>query len=581
VQRMNPMEAVVRVLEDEGVRVAFGVPGAAILPLYDALRHSRIRHLAVRHEEGGTHAADGWARITGEPGLCIGTSGPAGTNMITGLYTALADSIPMVCVTGQANRDQLHKEAFQAVDIVEIARPVCKWAYQVKETAQLPWAFREAFRVAREGRPGPVLIDLPLDVQKGAEIGYDPQRDQSLPFVAPEPHPAAIAAALEMLAEHERPLILAGGGVILAGASEELVAFAEELRIPVSPTLMGKGSIPEDHPLWAGTVGIQTSQRFANRIFLESDVVLAIGARFGDRHTGDLEVYRGERSFIHVDISPQQIGRVFPADLGIVSDAKLALTALREQAAKRPAKPRDEWTDRVSQLKDALTRRTDFDDVPIKPPRVFQEINDYFDPDTVFVTAIGLYQIWSGQFQRAHRPRHYLCCGQAGPLGWEVPACIGAKLAAPDKLVVGLVGDYSFQFLMEEVAVAVQYQVPFVLVMVNNGYMGLIRQAEKNYDMNYEVDVSYEGPGGHPGIDHVGVMKAMGADGVKVTDPAEIPGAFDWAVARAHERGVPMLVEILVAREDDAAMGTSIDHVREFEPVEEEDPVAAIPELAG
>jgi tartronate-semialdehyde synthase len=219
--------------------------------------------------------------------------------------------------------------------------------------------------------------------------------------------------------------------------------------------------------------------------------------------------------------------------------------------------------------------------VPIKPPRVFQEINDYFDPDTVFVTAIGLYQIWSGQFQRAHRPRHYLCCGQAGPLGWEVPACIGAKLAAPDKLVVGLVGDYSFQFLMEEVAVAVQYQVPFVLVMVNNGYMGLIRQAEKNYDMNYEVDVSYEGPGGHPGIDHVGVMKAMGADGVKVTDPAEIPGAFDWAVARAHERGVPMLVEILVAREDDAAMGTSIDHVREFEPVEEEDPVAAIPELAG
>ena len=194
--RMDPMEAVVRVLEDEGVKVAFGVPGAAILPLYDAMRHSNIRHLAVRHEEGGTHAADGWARITGEPGICIGTSGPAGTNMITGLYTALADSIPIICITGQANKDILHKEAFQAVDIVDIARPVCKWAYQVKETAQLPWAFREAFRVAREGRPGPVLIDLPLDVQKGQDIAYDPDADCRLPFVPPEAHPAAITAAL-------------------------------------------------------------------------------------------------------------------------------------------------------------------------------------------------------------------------------------------------------------------------------------------------------------------------------------------------------------------------------------------------
>ena len=582
-RRMSPMKAVVSVLEDEGVRVAFGIPGAAILPLYDALRRSRIRHLAVRHEEGGTHAADGWARVTGEPGICIGTSGPAGTNMITGLYTALADSIPMICITGQANRDVLHKEAFQAVDIVEIARPVCKWAYQVKETAQLPWAFREAFRVAREGRPGPVLIDLPLDVQKGPDIAYDPAVDHSLPTVAPVAHPAAIRAALDMLAEHERPLILAGGGVILADAAEELVALAEELQIPVSPTLMGKGAIPEDHPLWAGTVGIQTCQRFANQIFLESDVVLAVGARFGDRHTGDLQVYRGERRFIQVDISPQQIGRVFLTDLGIVSDARTALRALHEQAAARSAPSRDGWVGRVAQLKDTLVRRTDFDDVPIKAPRVFREINECFDRDTIFVTAIGLYQIWSGQFQLAYAPRHYLCCGQAGPLGWEVPACIGAKLAAPEKLVVGVVGDYSFQFLMEEVAVAVQYEVPFVLVMVNNGYMGLIRQAEEAYGMNYEVKLSYEGPGGHPGIDHVGVMEAMGAGGVRVSEPGDIAGALDWAVGQANERRVPILVEILVAPEDDAAMGKSIDHVREFEPVEGEapDPLAAMPELAG
>ena len=581
--RMNPMEAVVRVMEDEGVTVAFGVPGAAILPLYDAMRHSSIRHLSVRHEEGGTHAADGWARITGQPGISIGTSGPAGTNMITGLYTCLADSIPMICITGQANRNVLHKEAFQAVDIVDIARPVCKWAYQVKETAQLPWAFREAFRVAREGRPGPVLIDLPLDVQKGEDIEYDPATDGPLAYITPEPNPKAISAALDMLAAAERPLILAGGGVILSEASEELVGFAEDLGIPVSPTYMGKGSIPEDHPLWAGIVGIQTTQRFANQTFLESDVVLAVGARFGDRHTGDINVYRGDRKFIHIDIAVEQIGRVFPADLGIVSDAKLALQALREQAAERSHDSREEWTERVAHFKATLTRRTDFDDVPIKAPRVFQELNEFFDPDTIFVTAIGLYQIWSGQFQETFKPRHYLCCGQAGPLGWEVPACIGVKLAAPEQLVVGVVGDYSFQFLMEEVAVAVQYKVPFVLVMLNNGYMGLIRQSEKPYEMNYAVGIAYEGPDGHPGIDHVAVMKAMGGDGMKVTEPGDIAGALDWAVAEAEERQVPVLVEIMIAPEDDAAMGKSIDHIREFEEVDEgaPDPLAALPEMAG
>jgi tartronate-semialdehyde synthase len=581
--RMNPMEAVVRVLEDEGVTHAFGVPGAAILPLYDAMRHSDIRHLSVRHEEGGTHAADGWARITGEPGICIGTSGPAGTNMITGLYTALADSIPIICITGQANRNVLHKEAFQAVDIVDIARPVCKWAYQVKETAQLPWAFREAFRVAREGRPGPVLIDLPLDVQKGEDIEYDPATDGRLAYITPEPNANAISAALDMLAAAERPLILAGGGVILANASEELVGFAEDLGIPVSPTYMGKGSIPEDHPLWAGIVGIQTTQRFGNQTFLESDVVLAIGARFGDRHTGDISVYRGDRKFIHIDISPEQIGRVFPADLGIVSDAKLALQALREQAAQRTSESREGWTERVTHFRETLTRRTDFDDVPIKPPRVFQELNEFFDPDTIFVTAIGLYQIWSGQFQETFKPRHYLCCGQAGPLGWEVPACIGVKLATPEQLVVGVVGDYSFQFLMEEVAVAVQYKVPFVLVMLNNGYMGLIRQSEQPYEMNYAVGISYEGPDGHPGIDHVAVMKAMGADGMRVVEPGDIAGALDWAVAQAEDRQVPVLVEIMIAPEDDAAMGKSIDHIREFEDVDQgaPDPLSALPEMAG
>lgn len=575
--RMKPMDAVVRVLEDEGVQVAFGIPGAAILPLYDALRTSSIRHLSMRHEEGGTHAADGWARITGEPGICIGTSGPAGTNMITGLYTALADSIPIICITGQAPTNMLHKEAFQAVDIVEIARPVCKWAFQVKEPAQLPWVFREAFRVAREGRPGPVLIDLPINVQKGEEIEYEPSIDGRLGYHTPEPVPEAIGAALDLLESAERPLILAGGGVIIADAAAELVALAEELEIPVSPTLMGKGVIPEDHPLFAGTVGIQTSQRSANEIFLESDVVLAVGARFAERHTGALDVYRGDRRFIHVDISAQQIGRVFPPEIGIVSDAGRAIAELRRQAGERTASSRGAWTGRVAELRTALTRRTDFDEVPIKPPRVYAEINRFFEPDTIWVTAIGLYQIWSGQFQRVDRPRHYLCCGQAGPLGWEIPACIGAKLARPDQLVAGLVGDYSFQFLMEEIAVAVQYRVPFVLVMVNNAYMGLIRQSEMGYGMNYQVDLSYEGPEGQPGIDHVAVMRAMGADGVRVTEPGDMASAFEWAIAQSQTLQVPVLVEIMVGREENAAMGVSIDAVREFEAAPELSEVSLMP----
>ncbi|WP_086842920.1 glyoxylate carboligase [Amycolatopsis kentuckyensis] len=559
--RIPAMQAVVDVLESEGVDTVFGCPGAAILPLYNALQGRAIEHLIVRHEEGATHMADGWARTNGNVGVAIGTSGPAGTNMITGLYTAHADSIPMICITGQAATTKLHQEAFQAVDIVEIAKPVTKWAVQVKEAAQLPWIFREAFRVARSGRPGPVLIDLPIDVQK-QDIEWDSSIDSPLPVTRVTPAPARVERALDLLLAAERPIILAGGGVVLGEASEQLRAAAERLGVPVQVTLMGKGSFPEDHELFAGMAGIQTSQRWANAAFLESDLVLALGARFGDRHTGELSVYRGDRKFIHVDIEPTQLGKVFGPDLGIVSDTREFLDALLAALAKRSTPPRREWAARIGELKEALPRRDDFDSLPIKAPRVFKEINETFGEDTYFVTAIGLYQIWSGQFQKAHKPRHYQVCGQAGPLGWEIPAAIGVKKARPEAEVVGVVGDYSFQFLVEELAVAAQYDVGFVLIMLNNEYLGLIRQAETGYEMNFEVDIHYD----TIGTDNVKIMEAYGCSGTRVHEPGEIRTSLEWARKEAERTSRPVLVEIMIEREGNAAMGAALDAVREFEP---------------
>jgi tartronate-semialdehyde synthase len=570
--RVPVMQAVVEICKSEGVDTAFGCPGAAILPLYKALElDGSIEHLIVRHEEGATHMADGWARTTGNVGLAIGTSGPAGTNMITGLYTAHADSIPIICVTGQAASSKLHQEAFQAVDIVEIAKPVTKWAVQVKEAAQAPWIFRAAFRTARSGRPGPVLIDLPIDVQKQL-IEWDSSIDAPLPISPVTPHLPRVERALDLLLAADRPLILSGGGVIGGEAHQELVELAELLQIPVQATLMGKGSIHEDHPLYAGMTGIQTSQRYGNASFLESDLVLALGARFGDRHTGALDVYRGERRFIHVDVEPTQLGKVFGPDLGVVSDVRLFLVALLDAAHRRGLRRSPgRWVARVRELKATLTRTEDFDDIPIKAPRVYKEINEFYSEDTYFVTAIGLYQIWGGQHQKSFKPRRYQVCGQAGPLGWEIPAAIGVKKALkntdPDAEVVGIVGDYGFQFLVEELAVAAQYDVPFVLIMLNNEYLGLIRMAQDHggYDMNYEVDIHYD----EAGTDNVKLMEAYGCAGRRVADPAEIRPALEWARKEATRTSRPVLVEIMIEREADTANGVSIDAVREYEPVPE------------
>jgi tartronate-semialdehyde synthase len=410
-----------------------------------------------------------------------------------------------------------------------------------------------------------VLIDLPLDVQRGT-CRYDRDLDAPLPVEVPRPLPKPVRRAVDLLEGARRPIILAGGGVIIGEAAEELRALAEYLQVPVQVTLMGKGAFPEDHPLFAGMAGIQTQTRWGNAAFLESDLVLAVGARFGDRHTGDLDVYRRGRSFIHVDIEPTQLGRVFEPDLGIVGHARPALAALLDEARARggPRAP-GTWARKVAGLRRTLNRRDDFDDVPIKPPRVFREINDFFGRDTTFVTAIGLYQIWSGQFQATYLPRRYLVCGQAGPLGWEVPAAMGVKCAHPERQVVAVVGDYSFQFLMEEVAVAAQHRIPFVIIMINNEYLGLIRQAELPYGMNYAVDLHY----GEGGIDHVKAMEAFGCPARRVELPGDLRDALAWASAASARERLPVLVEVMVEREANAAMGPALDAIKEYEPLPE------------
>lgn len=436
--KMRAIEAAVLVMRREGVDTAFGVPGAAINPMYAAMRTlGGIDHVLARHVEGASHMAEGYTRTrAGNIGVCIGTSGPAGTDMVTGLYSASADSIPILCITGQAPRARLHKEDFQAVDITSIVKPVTKWATTVLEPGQVPYAFQKAFFEMRSGRPGPVLIDLPFDVQM-AEIEFDIDAYEPLPVHKPRATRAQTEKALALLNAAERPLLVAGGGIINADASEKLVAFAEITGVPVIPTLMGWGTIPDDHPLMAGMCGLQTAHRYGNASLLASDLVLGIGNRWANRHTGSVEVYTAGRTFIHVDIEPTQIGRVFTPDLGIVSDAGHALEVFlevaREWKAAGTLKDRSAWVEACRERKRTLQRKTHFDDVPVKPQRVYEEMNEFFGKDTCYVSTIGLSQIAGAQFLHVYQPRHWINCGQAGPLGWTIPAALGVVKADPSR----------------------------------------------------------------------------------------------------------------------------------------------------
>lgn len=575
--RMTAARAAVEILKREGVSNAFGVPGAAINPFYAALKASGgVHHTLARHVEGASHMAEGYTRARpGNIGVCIGTSGPAGTDMITGLYSAIADSIPILCITGQAPTTVLHKEDFQAVDIASIAKPVTKAATTVLEAAQVPGVFQQAFHLMRTGRPGPVLIDLPIDVQL-TEIEFDPDLYEPLPVHKPAATRKQIERALEMLNASERPLLVAGGGIINADAPGLLVEFAELTGIPVVPTLMGWGIVADDHELNAGMVGLQTSHRYGNATFLESDFVLGIGNRWANRHTGKLDVYTKGRTFVHVDIEPTQLGKIFAPDLGIASDAKAALELFvevaRELKAAGKLKDRSQWAASVQERKATLQRRTHFDNVPLKPQRVYEEMNRAFGPETRYVTTIGLSQIAGAQMLHVYRPRHWINCGQAGPLGWTIPAALGVATADPEGSVVALSGDYDFQFMLEELAVGAQHRIPYVHVLVNNSYLGLIRQAQRNFDIDFQVNLEFENLNspelGVYGVDHVKVVEGLGCKAIRVTEPDQLLPAFEEAKKLAAEFRVPVVVEAILERVTNIAMsGTDIASVNEFEDV--------------
>ncbi|MFF3573197.1 glyoxylate carboligase [Nocardia jiangxiensis] len=590
--RMRAVDAAVRILELEGATQAFGLPGAAINPFYSALRaHGGINHILARHVEGAAHMAEGYTRAAhGNIGVCIGTSGPAGTDMITGLYSAAADSIPILCITGQAPRARLHKEDFQAVDIAAIAAPVTKMAMTVLEPAQVPGVFQQAFHLMRSGRPGPVLIDLPIDVQV-AEIDFDPETYAPLPVYKPAATRAQAAKAIDMLTAAQRPLIVAGGGIINAGAEDLLRELAELLNVPVVPTLMGWGILPDDHDLAAGMAGLQTATRYGNATLLASDFVLGIGNRWANRHTGGLETYCKGRTFVHVDIEPTQLGRVFAPDYGIASDAAAALremiAVVRERAGTLP--DYSPWAAECLDRKRTMHRKTHFDNVPVKPQRVYEEMNRAFGRETRYVSTIGLSQIAGAQMLHVYRARNWINCGQAGPLGWTIPATLGVVAADPSANVVALSGDYDFQFMIEELAVGAQFNLPYIHVLVNNSYLGLIRQAQRAFDMDYFVQLGFDninaddtiGLAKGYGVDHVRVAEGLGCKAIRVETPEAIAPAFAQAKALAAEFRVPVVVEIILEKVTNIAMSaTDIDAITEFEDLadsSEDAPTALLP----
>ncbi len=552
---MNVSQAIVELMVKEGITHAFGIPGAGINGLYKYINQSAIRHYCHRHEEACVHAASGYYRASGKMAVALCTSGPGATNFVTGVYTSNIDSIPLLAITGQAITAQLGRDAFQCVDIAKICAPVAKKTYCLTDPAAVPAVFAEAFRVAREGKPGVVLVDLPLNVQN-ADIDFAPDRYAPQVFDSPAPAAGDVEKAVAMIRAAAKPVLLMGGGVMQSDMTGECVRLAEQLRIPVVTTYMAKGGIPADHPLNAGHCGIQVGQPIGNEIFLDADLVLGLGCRFTDRHTGAIDVYRGGRRFIHVNIAASEIGKIFPADLGIVADVRKAIPALAAEAARQGAGAGNPAVAALPQRRRELARKTDYAQKPIMPHRVFAELNRYFGDDAVFTTGCGITQIWSGQLQDINRPRHYLPSGGAGTLGYDIPAAFGAAVAT-GRQAVAVMGDFGFTFHAQELAVCAKYRVPVIVVVVNNAYLGLIRQNQK-YAYGYECDVAMEE--NHGFVDYVRMSEGLGCHAERVFDPDLLPAALD----RARKSGKPAVIDVVCDPAVDCSMGSALNNCKEF-----------------
>jgi len=548
-------EVIVSILKKEGITHAFGIPGAGINGLYKFMGESGISHYCHRHEEACVHAAGGFYRASGKMAVALCTAGPGATNFVTGIYTCHIDSIPMIAITGQANTPLLGKDAFQCVDIAKICEPIAKKTYCITDKEKVVETFAEAFRIAREGKPGPIVIDLPLDVQN-ADIDFDVAAYSSLSYDIPAPNASDIQKAIEMIKNAKNPLLLMGGGVMQADMTKECVQLAEQLNVPVITTYMAKGGIAVDHPLNAGHCGIQVGQPIGNKVFLDSDVVLGIGCRFTDRHTGALDVYKGDRKFIHINIEASEIGKIIPADLGIVADVRKAIPALLEEATKTGVKAEGKNTAILPSLRKELRRKVDYTQKPIIPNRVFEELNKHFGERVIFTTGCGITQIWSGQLQDVGTPRHYLPSGGSGTLGYDIPAAFGASVAT-GKTAVAVMGDFGFTFHVQELAVCAVNKTPVIVVIVNNAYLGLIRQNQK-YAYGYECDVAM--PENQDQIDYVKVAEGFACYAERVFDANDISAAL----SRAEKSGKPAVIDIICDPSVDCSMGAALDSCKEF-----------------
>ncbi|MGE4553039.1 MAG: biosynthetic-type acetolactate synthase large subunit [Desulfovibrionaceae bacterium] len=535
-------------LEKEGVKSVFGFPGGAVIDIYDELPNSNIEHILVRHEQGAIHAADGYARATGDVGVCLVTSGPGATNTVTGIATAYMDSIPVVIITGQVPTPLIGNDAFQEVDIVGITRPCTKHNYLVKDVRDLAKVLRQAFYLARSGRPGPVLVDLPKNVQQAkCDFHFPDDEEIKLRSYNPnvKPHAMQVRKVVELLKKAKRPIIYSGGGVVLSKAHKELTWLARQAHIPVTSTLMGLGAMPGDDPLFLGMLGMHGTY-VANMAINNCDLMLAVGARFDDRVTGKISTFAPHATIVHVDIDPTTIQKNVAVQVPIVADCKSALTALKKELATTLeafdwAADHKPWLEQVGQWahEHPLTYHDDGGD--IKPQYVVEQIYELTKGDAIIATEVGQNQMWAAQFYKFKRPNTLLTSGGLGTMGYGFPAAMGAQKAFPDKLVIDIAGDGSIQMNIQELATVVCNRLPVKIVILNNAYLGMVRQwQELFYEKNYCATCMDAQP------DFVKLAEAYGATGFRITEKKDVTATLKKAFAQPG----PVVVDVRVSREE-------------------------------